>query len=317
MIVEAIAHPNIAVVKYWGKRNVELNLPAVPSLSLTLSNFHTRTKVEWGSSRDKFILNGKELQDIQAKKVFTFLDKIEENRSYCAVTSENNFPTAAGLASSSSAFSALAIAALQAKGIDYSPEQASVLARQGSGSACRSIWGGWVEWKLGSNSDGKDSHGVPIAPKEHWNIRLIVAVVSSQKKSISSTKGMLRCSNTSPMYASWVETADNDVTHAKQAILNKDIEALGTTMEHSTLKMYSTMFTSKPAIRFWKPNSVAIMQEVEHLRNKNIPCWFTMDAGPNVKILCPPEYTNRIVDTIKKFTSSIHVLEAGDDARIV
>jgi len=314
---EAIAHPNIAVIKYWGKRDVRLNLPAVSSLSLTLSQFHTHTIVEWGSLRDHFVLNNEEMQDKQAQKVFSFLDRIDPNRPYCKVISDNNFPTAAGLASSASAFAALALAGSAASGQNRSLDEISILARQGSGSACRSLWGGWVEWKKGERSDGLDSHGVQIATKSHWDLRLIVAVVSDKKKLISSTKGMLQTANTSPMYDAWVQTAQEDVNTGRRAILNKDLDALGEAMEHSTLKMYSTMFTTKPAIRYWKPQSIAIMQEVERLRKSEISCWFTMDAGPNVKILCHTKDAEQVAESIGKHTSIVHILEAGGDAVIL
>ena len=140
--------------------------------SLTLSKFHTHTTVKWGTQRDQFILNGTELMDIQAQKVFSFLDTIDINRPYCQVISENNFPTAAGLASSASAFAALAMAGCTASDQEYSAAEISALARRGSGSACRSLWGGWVEWKLGTRADGKDSHGQQLASKDHWNCLL-------------------------------------------------------------------------------------------------------------------------------------------------
>ena len=314
---EAIAHPNIAVVKYWGKRDVYLNLPAVSSLSLTLSTFHTRTSVEWGSQRDCFILNGEETQDHQAEKVFTFLDLVDPKRPRCRVVSHNNFPTAAGLASSASAFSALALAACSASGQSFPLSDISALARRGSGSACRSLWGGWVEWEKGSRKDGGDSHGIQVADKNHWDIRLIVAVVSSERKAVSSTQGMQRTAKTSPMYEAWIQTAQEDVATGRQAIKDRDLDELGAVMEYSTLKMYSTMFTTRPPIRYWKPQSIAIMEEVESLRESGTPCWFTMDAGPNVKILCNPEDADNIVERIKQHVSTVHILEPGGDAFVL
>ena len=214
---------NIALVKYWGKRDIPLNLPSVPSISVTLSQFFTETTVEWGSSKDQCILNGEESSDA-ARKVFQFLDRVDADRPYCRVVSRNNFPTAAGLASSASAFAALALAASSAADKNLSPRELSLLARQGSGSAARSIWGGWVQWQKGINSDGSDSYAFPIAPQDHWDIRIIVAVVSDQKKKISSRKAMNLSAETSPFFQAWCDTAEEDIRIAKEAIQNKNLK---------------------------------------------------------------------------------------------
>lgn len=313
----AIAHPNIALIKYWGKRDIPLNLPSVPSLSLTLSDFYTQTTVSWGTNHDQLILNGEEIIALEAQKVFQFLDLIDDSRPPCQVISENNFPTAAGLASSASAFAALALAGTSAAGRDYSSEELSVLARRGSGSACRSLWGGWVEWIRGEAMDGSDSHGIPLAPPKHWDIRLVVGVVSDQKKPISSRKAMQQTAQTSPFFQAWCDTAQEDLDIAKQAVLNKDIQTLGEQMEHSTMKMFSTMFSAKPAITYWKPQTLKILELVENLRQNGTPCWATMDAGPNVKILCTPEHSSIIVETITEYCLKTHVLSAGSDAKLL
>lgn len=317
MKVTAQAHPNIALIKYWGKRNVALNLPVVPSLSLTLSNFHTTTTVEWGSRCDSFTLNGQVQENLQAQKVFEFLDKIQDDRPPCTVISHNNFPTAAGLASSASAFAALAMAGCMASEQEFTISQMSALARQGSGSASRSLWGGWVEWVLGEKVDGSDSVGKPIAPQNHWDIRMIVAVVSDKEKSVSSTKGMLQTANTSPMFDAWCRNAQEDIDIAKEAIVQRDIATLGKQMEISTLKMFATMFTTIPSIRYWKHQTLAIVEIVEKLRESGIDCWYTMDAGPNVKILCEPQNAEQITQAISKWTINTHILSPGSDARCI
>jgi len=313
MTITAIAHPNIALIKYWGKRNIEYNLPSVSSLSMTLSHFCTRTSVQWDTKHDLFILNGERQAAAAAKKVFAFLDRIDPHRPFCTVESHNNFPTAAGLASSSSAFAALALAGTAAAGISYSKEQLSILARQGSGSACRSLWGGWVRWDKGRLDDGSDSHGTPIAPENHWDVCMIIAVVSAEKKSTSSTKGMQQSAKTSPYYAAWVENAEEDVRTAEAALLKHDIHTLGTCMEHSTIKMHATMMTTRPTIRYWKPKSLALIELVEALRNQGFSCYQTMDAGPNVKILCPKDEAEEIAAHVRNITQC-HILEPGPDA---
>ena len=316
MIVTAISHPNIALIKYWGKRDTTYNLPSVSSVSLTLSNFSTKTTVEWGYKADILILNEKQQTEQQAKRVFQFLNIIDPQRPPCRVESQNNFPTAAGLASSSSAFAALALAATAASGHSYSETELSALARRGSGSACRSIWGGWVHWQKGSCSVGSDSHGIPIASPEHWDVCMVIAVVSDQKKDISSTLGMQTSVATSPFYASWVETSQQDVDTAIRAIHNKDIHSLGASMEHSTIKMHSTMMCTKPSIRYWKPQSLSIIDLVEELRKEGFSCYQTMDAGPNVKILCPKEEAEAIANRVRQITPC-HIVHPGSHARLI
>ena len=281
----AIAHPNIALIKYWGKRDLHLNLPSVPSLSLTLSKFHTETTVNWGAARDIFVLNGTE-RDSEAKKVFQFLDIIDPKR-----------PAAAEK--------------------EYSIQELSVLARRGSGSACRSLWGGWVEWAKGELADGSDSHGSPLAPPTHWDVRLVVAVVSDKKKPISSRKAMQDTARTSPFFPAWCASAKEDLDIAKKAVLDRDMQTLGEQMEHSTFKMFSTMFSAKPAIHYWKDRTLKIIELVEELRATGTPCWATMDAGPNVKILCSADDAETIVATIQDHCLATHILSAGSDPKLL
>ena len=313
----ARSHPNIALIKYWGKRDIELNLPAVPSLSLTLSKFHTTTTVTWGTKEDLFILNGARQKENSARKVFQFLDLIDADRPPCKVISENNFPTAAGLASSASAFSALAMAGCAAANKPYSLETLSVLARRGSGSASRSLFDGWVEWKMGVREDGLDSHGVQVAPANHWDVRMIMAVVSDKQKPISSRDGMLDTQRTSPMYAAWCNSAQNDIDIAKVALREKDLDSLGRQMEHSTLKMFSTMFTTLPSIRYWKPKTLALVDAVETLRQKGFNCYYTMDAGPNVKILSHVKDADEIAANLKSIVDTVHILEPGNGTHLI
>ncbi|MED5372284.1 MAG: diphosphomevalonate decarboxylase [Myxococcota bacterium] len=307
----ATVHPNIALVKYWGKRDRELNLPSTGSLSMTLSHYETRTSVRFGVDRDRVMLNGQEADDASAQRVLRHLDRIQEGRAPAEVISDNNFPTAAGLASSSSAFAALTLAAARDLGLDLTPAQLSALARQGSGSASRSLWGGFVEWRRGILEDGSDSHGLHIAPKDHWKLNMVIAVVDGNKKPVGSTEGMVRTMLTSPMYPAWVSTWQKDVDQARQAILDQDLQALGEAMERSTLKMFSTMFTAQPPIRYWRPASLAIQDEVIRLRRDGIPCWWTMDAGPNVKVLCEPEDTMAVVDALQQHVDEVTALGVG------
>ena len=317
MDATAIAHPNIALVKYWGKRNRPLNLPAVPSVSVTLAPFETRTTVTWGSQADAFRINGETALGDAARRVGAFLDLVDPNRPPVAIESTNNFPTAAGLASSSSAFAALALAAATAAGHDRSLADLSILARQGSGSASRSLWGGFVTWSLGQSPDGRDSHGHPIADQTHWDLRVLVALVSDAKKAISSRAGMNRTQETSPLFDGWVQSGPSDVREAEKAILNRDLERLGTVMEHSTMKMVATMFSAQPAVMYMKPATVAVLHAVQDLRRRGVPAWSTMDAGPNVKVLTTPDAAPAVEAALREHVSTVHSLTVGGPARVV
>ena len=312
----AIAHPNIALIKYWGKRDLALNLPAVSSLSLTLDGFHTRTTVTWGAPADAMELNGAPAADKVAAKALRFLDRLDPDRPPCRIVSENSFPTGAGLASSASGFAALALAAQAARGAPIDSTELSILARQGSGSACRSLWGGFVVWRRGERPDGLDSHGVPVADAA-WDLRMVVAVVATEGKAVGSTEGMERSRHTSPLYRTWVDQAEQDVQDGVSAVHDRDIARLGRAMEASTLKMHATMHTADPPLMYWRPESVACLQAVWALRASGTGAWATMDAGPQVKVLCLAADAARVADALRPHARELHVLAPGGAARVV
>lgn len=313
----AVAHPNIALVKYWGKRDLPLNLPAVGSVSLTLSGFSTRTTVHWGADADGLELDGEAITGKEADRVFRFLDRIDPGRPRVHVASSNDFPRGAGLASSASGFAALAVAATAAAGRALDLTALSRLARQGSGSACRSLWGGFVRWDRGEASDGSDSVGRPIAGADHWDLRMVVGVVDAGRKKVGSTEGMERSRTTSPYYDAWVDTAQADVEEGTEAILARDLERLGTVMEQSTLKMHAAMHTAWPPLLYWQPGTVACLHAVHELRAGGIGAWATMDAGPQVKVLCTPEDADAVAAALAPHTQRVHVLEPGGPAGLV
>jgi diphosphomevalonate decarboxylase len=273
--------------------------------------------VTWGAEADEFVVNGSAATGDSFARISSFLDLIDPGRPRVALESTNNFPTAAGLASSSSAFAALALAATSAAGQSPSTAELSVLARQGSGSASRSLWGGFVSWSMGDQADGSDSHGSPIADEHHWDLRVLVALVSDQEKAISSRAGMNRTQETSPLFLGWVDSAAGDVAEATAAIQAKDIERLGTIMEHSTMKMVATMFSARPAVIYMKPATVAVLHAVQALRAQGVPAWTTMDAGPNVKVLTTPEAMPTVQAALLEHVSSVHTLHVGGPARLV
>ena len=312
----AIAHPNIALVKYWGKRDRALNLPAVPSVSMTLDGFRTRTQVIWGADLDAVHHDGQPASPAFTERVLRFLDLVDPKRPPCMVLTENNFPAGAGLASSASGFAALAVAATRAAGRTDDRTALSVLARQGSGSASRSLFGGFVEWRMGTQADGRDSHAIPIAQRSYWDLAMVIAVVTETAKPVGSTEGMESSRHTSPFYKAWVDTAAADVEAAKDAIYDRDLDTLGRVMEHSTLKMHGCMMAAQPALVYWKPATVAVLDEVRALRASGISAWATMDAGPQVKVLCRREDAERVREALTPHARSVHVLRPGAGARL-
>ncbi len=315
-VATAVAHPNIALCKYWGKRDAALNLPSTPSLSLTLAPFRTETTVVWGAERDRVVFNGVENTGGEGRKIFATLDRFGE-RPPCEIHTGNDFPTAAGLASSASGFAALVVAANAASGANLSDVELAVLARQGSGSATRSLQGGWVEWAMGERDDGLDSHGVAIAPADHWDVRMLVVLVRSGPKEIGSTEGMNHTMRTSPYYPAWVEHAPKDVVEAREAVLARDLEKLGAITERSALRMHASMIAADPAVMYWKPETMRALEVVRTARKSGIGVWATMDAGPNVKALCSAADAATMAALFAEAGLSAQVLHPGGAARVV
>ena len=294
----AVAGTNIALVKYWGKRGGPLNLPAAGSLSLTLRELDTRTTVRFGgapeplrsgASRDRVILNGRDADEKTRRRVGSFLDLVRARAGLdeaAEVVTENSVPTAAGLASSASGFAALALAASRAAGLALSPEELSALARQGSGSAARSIFGGFVEMRPGTREDGRDAHAVPVLDGDAWPLRMVVAVTGEGEKAIGSTEAMQHTAATSPYYRAWIDGVEGDLRDARAAIAERDLRRLGTVAERSALRMHACALAADPPILYWSAATMAAMHTVRDLRSRGIDAFFTIDAGPHVKVLC-------------------------------
>ncbi|WP_249871566.1 diphosphomevalonate decarboxylase [Oceanobacillus saliphilus] len=305
MKATAKAHTNIALIKYWGKRDDALILPTNSSLSLTLDGFYTTTTVDFQEDllQDRFILDNQPVEGEAYRRVTEFLDLIRriagKENLYADVHSTNDVPTAAGFASSASGFAALAAAGTKAIGLELSDRELSRLTRQGSGSACRSIYGGFAEWEMGNNADGSDSYAVPIAPAEHWDIRVAAVVLSSTMKKVSSRSGMKRTVETSPFYSGWVDTIPNDLLEIKEAIHAKDFEKTGSIAEANCLKMHATTLAADPPFTYWHDTTMRVMQTVQEMRENGIPAYFTIDAGPNVKVLYLPENEENIKKTLR------------------
>lgn len=288
----ARARSNIALVKYWGKADDALNVPAVGSISIALDALWSDTEVEFGAGyeQDTFELDGVRRPE-QLARVSACLDllrRIAGVESRAAVVSRNNFPTAAGLASSASGFAALVRAADAALNLQLPARELSVLARQGSGSAARSIFGGYVEMHAGRAADGSDSYAEPLLDAGEWPLEVVVAISSSGEKSVASGIGMTRSAASSPYYRAWVETHDADLDTAREAIRARDFAALAEVAEFSCLKMHAAALAARPALLYWNGATVECLHAVRRLRSSGVPVFFTVDAGPQVKAVCEP-----------------------------
>jgi diphosphomevalonate decarboxylase len=288
----AVAHPNIALAKYWGKRDDGHNLPAVPSLSVTLAGMATTTTVAFDPSLDEdaFVLSGVPQGPAATRRVVALLDRVREasgRRDRARVTSSNDFPTAAGLASSASAFAALALAATSAAGLAWDAGAVSDLARRSSVSAARSVHGGFVELRAGRAGDAS-LPAAPVAAADHLPLRVVVAVTREGPKSTLSTEGMLHTQRTSPYYPAWVETAPALFARVREALLARDLQALGVAAEESALRMHAAAIAACPGLVYWAGATVEAMEEVRRLRARGVQAYFTIDAGPHVKVLCAP-----------------------------
>ncbi|GAA0491910.1 diphosphomevalonate decarboxylase [Alkalibacterium sp. m-11] len=282
------AHTNIALIKYWGKENEDLIIPKNNSLSLTLDAFYTDTSVTFDDAltEDELILDGDKQDARTLSKVQRVLDEVRTLaglESKARIESINHVPTAAGLASSASGLAALAGAASQAAGLDLSDQELSKLARIGSGSASRSIFGGFAEWIKGHDHDS--SYAVPVDDAQ-WDIGMLFIIVNDAKKDVSSRDGMKRTVETSPFYDGWLNSLDADLSAMKQAVSYRDIEQVGQIAERNALKMHATTLGASPPFTYWTAESMKAMDAVRELRKLGYTAYFTMDAGPNVKIIC-------------------------------
>jgi diphosphomevalonate decarboxylase len=301
----ARANTNIALVKYWGKRDGALNLPAVGSLSLTLEGLSTRTSVAFdltgSATSDSLILNGEPADARAVGRVAKLLDIVRARAgisTHARVESANDFPTAAGLASSASAFAALALAATRAAGLSLDDRELSVLARRGSGSAARSIFGGFAEMARGQRADGEDAFATPIA--SDWDVRLVIAATVTGPKSTLSTDGMRHTAETSPYYDAWVRMSEGDLKTARDAIARRDLEALGNVTEASCLSMHASAMAARPAVVYFHGATIEGWRIIQELRKSGVPAWFTCDAGPHVKALTIAKHADEVERALAK-----------------
>jgi diphosphomevalonate decarboxylase len=321
MEATAEAHPNIAFIKYWGNRDERLRLPTNGSISMNLAGLQTRTRVtfEAGLERDEFTLDGQPVSGTGLQRVSAFLDLVRGMARldlHARVESRNNFPTGAGIASSASAFAALSLAASAAAGLSLSEAELSRLARRGSGSACRSVPGGFVEWQAGESDE--TSYAFSIAPPEHWDLADCVAIVSRAHKSTGSTEGHA-LAGTSSLQPSRVAGAPRRLEACRRAILERDFDAFASIVELDSNLMHAVMMTSTPSLLYWQPATLAVMRSVQEWRQSGLPVCYTIDAGPNVHVLCPASVSTQVVESLEGIPGVESVLTSrpGGPARLL
>lgn len=309
----AQANPNIAFIKYWGNRDNSLRLPVNSSISMNLDGLFTRTTVSFSASfrTDSLRISNRPVTGSGLERVSIFLDLVRQLAGMnlrAEVVSENNFPSGAGIASSAAAFAALALAASRAAGLDLSEAEISRLARRGSGSASRSIPAGFVEWQAGKTDE--DSYAFSIAPPEHWDLADCVAIVSARHKQTGSTEGHALAA-TSPLQAARVADASRRLDLCRRAILERDFEAFAAIVELDSDTMHAVMMTSSPGLFYWQPASITVMEAVREWRTSGLPVCYTVDAGPNIHVICPREQAGGVERRLRNLPGVQDVLVAG------
>lgn len=309
----ARAHPNIAFIKYWGNTDDRLRLPANPSLSMNLDGLYTQTTVAWRSdlTADELVLNGQSETGAALNRVAAHLDALRERLGidgYAAVESANNFPMGTGIASSAASFAALTLAATAASGLRLSERELSVLARLGSGSAARSIPGGFVEWHAGNTHI--ESFAESIAPPEHWDLVDVIAVVSGQHKAVGSQDGH-KTAATSDLQTARVAGAAARLATCKAAIQERNFAALAEVVELDSNLMHAVMMTSRPALFYWLPPTLAVMEQVRRWRADGLRVCYTLDAGPNVHCICIRNDAEQVRRGLAAVSGVIEVRAAG------
>lgn len=318
----AVARANVALVKYWGKRDERLNLPAVGSISLTLDGLEavaTVARIPARPGAPRFVQDGRPVTGVPGERMARFLDHLAASRPgtpRLAADVAANFPVGAGLASSAAIYCAVTTAALSALGARPGREQLSALARQGSGSAARSVFGGLVEWQRGSAADGSDSTARQILAESEWDLALLVAITSEEMKRTASRDAMRHVAETSPLYGGWIAAQDEDLAAMRRAIAARDLAEVGRISEENCLRMHATGFAARPPVIFWTPATLAAMAAVHELRAAGTPAFFTIDAGPQVKVLCARTDADAVAARLGAVPGVLRVLRSGPGAGV-
>ncbi len=313
----ARANANIALIKYWGKRDAVLNTPAAGSLSLTLDVLRTRTEVTLiDGPSDTFELDDRVQSGRALDRITSFADLVRDRARVdrrVAVRSWNSFPTAAGLASSASAFAALAVAVSRAFNVTLTPGELSALARQGSGSAARSIFGGYVRMFAGEADDGHDAVAAPLEDIE-LVLHAVVAVAKAGPKAVGSTDGMELTKETSPYHEAWLGTVERDLTSCERLLRSRDLERLAELVEGNCLAMHANAMAARPGIIYFRAATLWAIEQVRSLRASGTPVFFTIDAGPHVVAFTPPEHVEVVRAAFEGHPDVAEILVSGPGA---
>jgi len=317
----ALACSNIAFVKYWGNLDPALRLPFNDSVSMNLSAATTTTAVELDHDlqRDTVEVDGRLLTGAALERAVAQLDLIRARAGLDArarVVSRNTFPMGTGIASSASGFAALTLAAARACGLRLDEAQLSAIARRGSGSAARSVPGGFVDWHAAATDEA--SYARSLAAPAHWDLTDVVAVVSREHKAVGSSGGHA-AALTSPHFAARLSLLPGRLAVAREAIAGRDLARLGPMIEEEALCLHAVALTSRPPLIYWTGATVSLLSQVARWRSDGLPVFFTLDAGPNVHLICEGRHAPAVESLARglPYVESVLVNEPGGHARIV
>lgn len=320
MKASAIAPSNLAFIKYWGRHNTEDRLPVNSSISMNLSSLTTNTTVEFSSQyeADEITIDGRTLSATEYSRTTKQLQRVRDLlhvTERAKVVSTNNFPSGTGLSSSASGFAALTAAAVAAAGAELTEKELSILARKGSGSACRSIPNGFVEWLSGTNSE--DSYAYSLYPADYWNIHDVVAVVSKDKKEIPTAEGQ-ELAQTSPFFMSRTEQLPQKILRFKEALKNKDFTQFGEMSEQDALEMHAIMITSSPSLIYWSEGSLSLMKQVLKWRQQGLEVYFSLNTGQDLHLLCQEQDLEKLTKKLKEleYVSQVIVNEPAPGTKL-
>ena len=312
---------NLAFIKYWGNRDAASRIPLNNSISMNLDHATTTTTVEFDSAlnSDEIVIGGAVANDAQRMRVIAHLDRVRARaqiETRARMQSQNNFPMGAGIASSASAFAALSLAATRAAGLELPERELSILARQGSGSACRSIPGGFVEWLAGSES--ANSYAVSIAPSGFWDLRDVIAIVSTEEKKVGSTDGHAAASS-SHFLMERLNALPVRLARVRRALFAHDLAALGVAIEEDAVELHFVAMTSTPPIFYWSPGMVRVIQAAQRWRADGLAVYFTFDAGPNVHLICETKDADQVATRAREISDVQQVIvnAPGGAARLI
>ena len=313
--IKAIAHPNFALIKYWGKSDASNNLPDMSSISITIDTLFSTAKVSYDSTlkKDLWILNDIEQESLgQIKPTMNYLKSFKPVKDFCVIESTNNFPTAAGLASSASGVASIVVAINELFNLNLSEKELINAAILGSGSAPRSLYSGFVYLNK------KNYSCETILDSNQWPLKIIICQTSSDRKLVSSRDGMRISKSTSSYYKDWVNDQDNDIKKALKAIKMKDFDLLGEVSEDNCKKMHKVMETSNPPLIYRNATSHLCIQKIEEMKVNGIGIFHTIDAGPQVKIICKAQHADQVISEMKSIPNIQDIIEVniGQGARL-